>query len=91
MQPAVPGFWASVPSGDRSNTATEAFKSEATNTLAPSGLTATDRGVNRAVPSAQGPAPVSEMQPAVPAFWVSVPSAARSNTATPRGPSPVTT
>jgi hypothetical protein len=45
-------------------------------------LTFTEMAPSSAVPSTQGPAPVSEMQPAFAGFWVSVPSAARSNTAT---------
>ena len=88
MQPASPAFWTSVPSAARSNTATTSPLADVVYTLVPSGLTVTERVPPRALPSVQSPPlPVSEMQPARPAFWVSVPSAARSNTATASLPS----
>ena len=83
MQPAIPAFWVSAPSAARSNTATASLTSDATKTFVPSGLTITEMARSRALPSVHSPPlPVSEMQPASPAFWVRAPSAARSNTAT---------
>jgi hypothetical protein len=73
MQPAVPAFSVSLPlAGSRSKMTTA--RPEATYTFLPSGETATDEAPPRPTPSAQAPpVPVSEMQPSVPAFWVSLP------------------
>ena len=82
MQPAAPGCWASVPSKARSNTTTASLTRDETYTVWPSGLTATVSAPSSAAPSPHGAAPLSEMQPAAPGFWASVPFGPRSNTTT---------
>ena len=81
MQATVPGFWVSMPSAPRDRRPPRRrWLSRDVDAVA-SGLTATPCTAE-AGSVCQGPAPVSEMQAAVPAFCVSAPSTARSNTAT---------
>ena len=59
--------------GSRAKTETALLQNDAAYTVAPSGLTATERVPSRATPSAHESAPVSFTQPAVPAGCVSRP------------------
>ena len=83
-QPAVPASCVSAPlAASMSKTAIASEASAPTYSVAPSGDMPSPTGSPRPTPSAHcPPEPLSLTQPAVPVFWVSVPSAARSKVAT---------